>query len=165
MGQPCTMRHDRGSAGDDGAHREGQPLGGLLPRDVGVDLRLKHVERQSAGVQHHLVEVADVELRPQGFLGLGRSPQKKAREALTELVGITGGRAYFPKSIDEVEAICRQIAHELRNQYTLGYYPKNEQRDGTRRLVTVNVLNPPKSAGKLTIHAPTEYVAPGGPSQ
>jgi VWFA-related protein len=99
-----------------------------------------------------------------GFLGLGKSKQKKAREALSELVTITGGRAYFPKSIDEVEEICRQLARELRNQYTIGYYPKNEKRDGTRRLVTLNVLNPPRNAGKLTIHYPTEYLAPGGPT-
>jgi len=61
-----------------------------------------------------------------------------------------------------VEAICKQLARELRNQYTIGYYPKNEKKDGTRRTVTVNVVNPPRNAGKLAIHAPTEYVAPGG---
>jgi hypothetical protein len=52
------------------------------------------------------------------------------------------------------------VARELRNQYTLGYNPKNDKKDGTRRMVTVNVLNPPRNAGKLTIHAPTEYTAP-----
>ena len=78
---------------------------------------------------------------------------------------VTGGRAYFPKSLDEVEAICRQIARELRDQYTIGYYPGNKKLDGTRRVVTVNVLNPPRNAGKLSVHAPTEYVAPIGASQ
>jgi len=124
---------------------------------------LKYVQG-SKNVAVYAIGLLDENEQGTGFLGLGRSPQKKAREALTELTGITGGRAYFPKSIDEVETICRQIARELRNQYTIGYYPKNDKPDGTRRLVTVNVVDPPRNAGKLTIHAPTEYLAPGSPT-
>lgn len=93
-----------------------------------------------------------------------RSPQKKAKEALTELAEVTGGRAYFPKSLDEVEMICRQIARELRNQYTLGYSPTNDKQDGTQRTVTVEIVNPPRNAGKVTVIAPKGYVAPGGPT-
>jgi len=95
-----------------------------------------------------------------GIFRLGRSPQKKAREALKEIAEVTGGRAYFPKSIDEVEAICRQIARELRNQYTIGYYPKNTQKDGSLRAIEVKVINPPKSAGKIVVNTKTGYSAP-----
>ena len=128
---------------------------------MSYDKLLKYVQG-SKNIAIYAIGLLDENEEGTGFLGLGRSRQKTARTGLTELAGITGGRAYFPKSIDEVEAICQQIARELRNQYTIGYYPRNEKRDGARRLVTVNVVNPPRNAGKLTIHAPTEYLAPGG---
>jgi Ca-activated chloride channel family protein len=130
---------------------------------MSYDKLLKYVQG-TKNIAIYAIGLLDENEQGTGLLGLGKSKQKKAREALSELVSITGGRAYFPKSIDEVEEICKQIARELRNQYTIGYYPKNENRDGTRRVVAVNVLNPPRNAGKLTIHAPTEYIAPGGPT-
>lgn len=120
--------------------------------------------RKSRNIAIYAVGLLDEDERG-GLFNLGRSPQKRAREALTEIAEITGGRAYFPKTLDEVEAICRQIARELRNQYTIGYNPKNDKRDGTRRVVSVKVVNLPPKAGKLTITAPTEYIAPGGPGQ
>ena len=40
---------------------------------------------------------------------------------------MTGGQAYFPKSVDEVEELCKKIAHDLRNHYTIGYTPTNRQ--------------------------------------
>ena len=49
-----------------------------------------------------------------------RSLMRKARSALTELTTATGGLAFFPDSADETEALCTQIAHDIRNQYTLG---------------------------------------------
>jgi Ca-activated chloride channel family protein len=117
--------------------------------------------RQSSNVAIYAVGLLDED---QGGGLFGRSPQKKAKQALTELAELTGGRAYFPKSLDEVEAICKQLARELRDQYTIGYTPKNDKQDGTRRTITVNVVNPPRSAGKITINALKEYTAPGGPT-
>jgi Ca-activated chloride channel family protein len=131
---------------------------------MSYDKLLKYVQG-SKNIAVYAIGLMDEAEQGTGFLGLGRSTQKKAQQALSELVAITGGRAYFPKSLDEVEVICRQLARELRDQYTIGYYPKNEKRDGTQRQVTVNVVNPPRNAGKLTVHAPTSYVAPGGSAQ
>lgn len=119
--------------------------------------------RQSSGIAIYAVGLLD-EDQGSGLFGLGRSPQKKAKQALTELAELTGGRAYFPKTLEEVETICRQLARELRDQYTIGYAPSNKQQDGTRRVVSVNVVNPPRSAGKVTVNAMREYTAPGGPT-
>src|SRR5262249_37094691 len=47
---------------------------------------------------------------------------KRARQALTELSTATGGLAFFPEDARDTEAICTQIAHDIRNQYTLAYY-------------------------------------------
>ena len=51
-----------------------------------------------------------------------RGEMKKARRALTELATATGGLAFFPENVDDTEAICAQIARDIRNQYTLAYY-------------------------------------------
>ena len=123
---------------------------------------LAHV-RQSSGVAIYAVGLLD-EDQGSGLFGLGRSPQKKARQALTEIAELTGGRAYFPKTLEEVETICKQLARELRDQYTIGYAPSNIKQDGTRRVVTVNVVNPPRNSGKITVNAPQQYTAPGGPT-
>jgi VWFA-related protein len=87
------------------------------------------------------------------------SPSKKAREVLEKFARTTGGTAYFPKSVDEVEELCKRIAHDLRNQYTLGYTPSNKTLDGSWRKITVR-LNPPKTVSKVTVHAKEGYYAP-----
>lgn len=51
--------------------------------------------------------------------GMNRS----GREALESLAESTGGVAFFPKSLDEVDEITREIAHDIRSQYTLTYNP------------------------------------------
>jgi Ca-activated chloride channel family protein len=51
--------------------------------------------------------------------GLTRS----GREALQSLAATTGGVAFFPQSLDEVDTITRTVAHDIRSQYTLAYKP------------------------------------------
>lgn len=83
---------------------------------------------------------------------------KKARGALSDLATATGGLAFFPESADDTESICTQIAHDIRNQYTMAYYPTNEAHDGTFRNVQVQVT-PPRGMGKLTVRTRTGYYA------
>jgi len=85
--------------------------------------------------------------------------QKKAATNLKELAEETGGKYFFPESADEVEALCTQIAHDIRNQYTIGYKPTNAKRDGTWRTVSVK-LNTTKGAKKLVARAKRGYYAP-----
>jgi VWFA-related protein len=91
-----------------------------------------------------------------------KSPSKKAREDLIKFAEVTGGQAFFPKSLDEVEDLCRRVARDLRNQYTVGYYPTNKNFDGTWRKITLR-LTPPKSMGKLEFRTKEGYMAPGPP--
>jgi Ca-activated chloride channel homolog len=72
---------------------------------------------------------------------------------------IAGGQAYFPKSLDEVEATCVQIARDIRNQYTLAYYPINAKKDGTFRTVRVEASYPSKRT-RLFVRTRTGYYAP-----
>jgi Ca-activated chloride channel homolog len=84
---------------------------------------------------------------------------RHSRKILTELAEATGGQAYFPDNLDQVTPICEQVAHEIRNQYTVGYYPTNESKDGTFRAVQVRVF-PPRGVGKVIVRTRTGYYAP-----
>lgn len=88
---------------------------------------------------------------------------KRARTALSQLANATGGLAFFPESVDDTEAICTQIARDLRNQYTLAYYPTNAARDGSFRTVAVDII-PPRGAGKLSVRTRSGYYAPRTPA-
>jgi Ca-activated chloride channel homolog len=85
---------------------------------------------------------------------------KKARRALLGLTKATGGLAYFPKDVSDTKAICTQIAHDIRNQYTVAYYPLNAAQDGSFRAVQVQVT-PPPGTGKLSVRTRTGYYARG----
>ena len=66
-----------------------------------------------------------------GILGDDREAHR-AKRALTALAFQTGGVAFFPKDMNEVDNISRQVAHDIRNQYTLGYKPADPNRPGYR---------------------------------
>jgi VWFA-related protein len=83
----------------------------------------------------------------------------RAAKVLKELAEATGGDSYFPKSLDEVESTCRQIARDIRNQYTLVYRPTNVKRDGTFRAIRVDAsLDHGKN--KLVVRTRPGYFAP-----
>jgi len=84
---------------------------------------------------------------------------KKARRALEDISKASGGLAYFPENVEDVHNICQQVAHDIRNQYTLAYYPTNSKRDGTFRAVSVEVV-PPRGRGKLLARTRNGYYAP-----
>ncbi|MHB8501348.1 MAG: VWA domain-containing protein [Candidatus Acidiferrales bacterium] len=92
-----------------------------------------------------------------------RKDRNTAMRALKHIAEASGGLAFFPESVDDVHAICEQVAHDIRNQYTLAYYPSNTKKDGTFRAVTVQVI-PPRGRGKLVARTRNGYYAPSGPS-
>jgi Ca-activated chloride channel homolog len=83
---------------------------------------------------------------------------RHSKKVLTELAEATGGMAYFPDSLDQVNPTCEQVARDIRNQYTLGYYPTNTAKDGTFRAVQVQLMAP-RSHGKLSVRTRTGYYA------
>lgn len=87
-----------------------------------------------------------------------KAPSKKAKEDLMKFAEITGGQAYFPKNLDEVEELVKHIAHDIRNHYTITYTPTNAKLDGSWRDVAVKI-NPPKNMPKLTWHTKQGYYA------
>jgi VWFA-related protein len=88
---------------------------------------------------------------------------KRAKKALQEIANASGGQSYFPENVADVHNICQLVAHDIRNQYTLAYYPSNSKRDGTFRAVQVEVI-PPHGRGKLIPRTRNGYYAPNSPS-
>jgi Ca-activated chloride channel family protein len=64
---------------------------------------------------------------------------RQAEYVLRQLAMETGGRAFFPGNISELDSVYTQIADELSNQYALGYTSKNPKRDGAWRPIVVQV--------------------------
>src|ERR1700735_164036 len=83
---------------------------------------------------------------------------RKSKKELTTWAESTGGLAFFPDRLEDVDPVCVQVARDIRNQYTLGYYPTNAAKDGTFRGVKVE-LAPQKGHEKLAVRTRTGYYA------
>jgi VWFA-related protein len=86
---------------------------------------------------------------------MSRSEVKHARRALEMLSTETGGMAFFPKDIEQIDQIAAEVARDIRSQYTLGYHStKPTTEPGFRR---VEVTAEGKGQGKLTVRTRTGY--------
>ena len=84
---------------------------------------------------------------------------RRAAKVLRKISQATGGAAYFPKSLDEVKSICVQVAEDIRNQYTIGYYPANTKKDGSFRQIRVEARKEGRGV-RPVVRARTGYYAP-----
>jgi Ca-activated chloride channel family protein len=71
-----------------------------------------------------------------------RREAKRAKRALEALAEATGGEVYFPKELSDVGRVADQVAHDIRNQYTLGYSPTDVALDGSFRQIKVTASAP-----------------------
>ena len=79
----------------------------------------------------------------------------RAKKALNELAEATGGKTYFPKDLEEVDAIAHEVANMIRNQYTIEYTPSNAAMDGTFRAIQITA----KASGNPTVRTRSGYYA------
>jgi Ca-activated chloride channel family protein len=86
---------------------------------------------------------------------LGEERAHRARRALETIATRTGGIAFLPKTLDEVDEISRTVAHDIRNQYTLAYKPTTPKSSGGYRAVRVDAKV--KGRGKLTVRTRSGY--------
>jgi len=115
------------------------------------------------------VQESDVQIYCVGFLnqvpekGLfghwSKSVPEKAHDALMRISDETGGKAFFPQKIAEINSIVAEIAHELRNQYSIGYVSSNTARDGSYRRVKV-ALDPASLSSSNHTRYRRGYFAP-----
>jgi Ca-activated chloride channel homolog len=80
---------------------------------------------------------------------------KEAEFVLRQFAQETGGRAFFPNQLMDLNAVYGQIADELSSQYTVGYTSRNQKRDGSWRRIVVRTTRP-----NLTARTKQGYFAP-----
>jgi len=76
---------------------------------------------------------------------------------LRRIAELSGGRAYFPAALSELNRIWREIAGEIRNQYTIGYHSSNTNRDGKHRKVKITAS---RNARSFRVISRDGYFAP-----
>jgi len=92
-----------------------------------------------------------------GILGSEQpASAQRAKASLDALTLATGGRAWFPNDVAEIEKITPEIAHEIRNQYVIGYTPENTAGGGGFRSIRVDVNVP-----NVTVRTRSGYYARG----
>jgi Ca-activated chloride channel family protein len=77
-----------------------------------------------------------------GILSSDEPGVKRARRALQALSDQTGGVAFFPKDLAEVDEISSEVARDIRNQYSITYKPTNPRSNGGYRRVHVEAHAP-----------------------
>lgn len=97
--------------------------------------------------------------------------EHRARKALQLLSDQTGGLAFFPKSLNQVDAVAQEVAQDIRSQYIIGYHPTKPISQGGYRVISVSAKA--KGFGKLIVrtragyfaqpqHRPPSSIKPGG---
>lgn len=86
---------------------------------------------------------------------LGEEKARRARRALETIADRTGGIAFLPRTVDEVDEISRTVAHDIRSQYTIGYKPSTPKSVTGYRAIHVEARA--KGYKGLTVRTRTGY--------
>jgi Ca-activated chloride channel family protein len=84
-----------------------------------------------------------------------KSESRHARRVLETLSEETGGQAYFPKSVKEVDAITKEVANDIRTQYTIAYHSTKSPTLGGYRVVHVEAKE--KGFPRLSVRTHSGY--------
>ena len=102
---------------------------------------------------HHLEEENGPVVYAIGLLGEEKS--RKAKHALEMIAERSGGEAFFPPTLNEVDDLSRSIAHDIRNQYTITYVPSTPKSVAGYRSIHVDAHAKPYK--KLTVRTRSGY--------
>jgi Ca-activated chloride channel family protein len=120
---------------------DGEDTSSLVSFDEVLDL----AKRSETAI--YAIALRGVDTQTKGF--------REAEFVMRTLAQETGGRAFFPAKIEDLNGVYSQIADELASQYTLGYTSKNQRRDGAWRNLVVRVTRP-----SITPRTKKGYFAP-----
>lgn len=79
--------------------------------------------------------------------------------AIDTIIDSTGGAVYYPKALNELDAMFQQISRELRTQYLLSYYPKPKGKPGSYNRIELQI-----PGGNYTLHYRRGYFEAGPPA-
>ena len=106
-----------------------------------------------------LIRASDVMVYAIGFLQNQTSGSRTdQRLRLTQMATESGGSAFFPANMKEIDAAYGTIVSQVRSQYTLGYVSTNTATDGRWRKVEIRVR--PAAAKDARIQSRKGYFAP-----
>jgi len=122
-----------------------------------------HSRHSEAEIKEDMFE-ADVQVYAMGIFDEdgAHTRTREEREGprlLSDLAEKTGGHHFPVRQLSELPRVCARIAEELRNQYLLGYFSTNPQRDGKFRHVRV-VVDPEPGSPLVRVHNRSGYYAP-----
>ena len=112
-----------------------------------------------------VLKESDVTLYAIGILSgsdVGSSLGMEGQGILDELAGVSGGKAFYPRTAAEMDDIFEQIALELRHQYSIGYRPPNFVNDGKWHHIKVKIT-PPRGLPRLFVRSKEGYFAIANP--
>jgi len=104
-----------------------------------------------------LIRASDVTVYSVGFLEHSRG-RIEERAHLTQIAEATGGQAFFPSTMKDVEASYDKVVAQIRAQYSLAYSSTNTKQDGAWRKVEIRVTRPELKGSKIL--ARRGYFAP-----
>jgi Ca-activated chloride channel family protein len=120
--------------------------------DTDSSLKLKNLMtllKASSDVTVYAIGALDNQPRP---------AQLEERALLSDIAEASGGTAFFPDSIKDLDRIYDQVLGEVRAQYTIGYLSTNDTTDGRWRQVDIKITR--ADARSLHIRARKGYYAP-----
>jgi len=141
----------------DHMQRGKHPKKAILLMTDGVDNSSKHTLAEAIDATKR----ARVAVYTVGLLSV--SGGQKAEDSLVQIAEASGGRAFFPQTVEEASADMERVARDLREQYTLGYIPSNPVRGGQWRSVRVDIVPPAGTPTKAKLIASYRhgYYGPG----
>jgi Ca-activated chloride channel family protein len=85
------------------------------------------------------------------------SSKTEQRRVLQQIAEVTGGEAFFPTTVKELDSVYDKVVAQIRAQYTVGYLSTNEKADGAWRKVEIKVVR--KDGRDLRVRARKGYFA------
>lgn len=105
-----------------------------------------------------LLKASDVTVHAIGALEhQSASTKNEQRMVLQQIAEVTGGQAFFPYAVKQLDEMYEKVVAQIRAQYTLGYLSTNEKADGSWRKVEIKIVR--KEGRDLRLRARKGYFA------
>ena len=147
-----TAMRDAIAAGEnylaDNAHRDRKVL--VVITDGNDNASVTALDRIRATAEQHDIVVYAV-----GLIADHDPHPGRLHHDLAQLTEATGGLAYFPTSVEQIDGVALDMAQQIRMQYTIGYTPLDQSLDGSYRTIRVAV----KGSEPLTVRTRMGYRA------